>query len=95
MGMNQMGQKGRNYKKANNKKVAIGTDIISNDHNFYQALQDSSKIKLYFITDEYFKRVEKSIAKNNILPLSGTMKLHQVFSDVAEKFNVSRFKLFL
>ncbi|CAH1104259.1 unnamed protein product [Psylliodes chrysocephalus] len=57
--------------------VATGKNI-SDALQFFEALNDSSKVKLYFINDDDIDRVAEHIPKH-ILPLPGTMQLHQVF----------------
>lgn len=66
-------------KRTADQLVACGQDI-PDASKFYFALKDISKIKLHFITDEDIKIWTREIPEN-IVPLSGTMKLHQVFSE--------------
>lgn len=62
-------------KRTADQLVPRGQDI-PDASKFYFALKDISKIKLHFITDEDIKIWSREIPEN-IVPLFGTMKLHQ------------------
>lgn len=68
-------------KRTADQLVARGSDI-SDATNFYLALKDVSKVRLHLITDEDVKQSSTQIPEN-IVPLSGTMKVHQVFTEEA------------
>nr|CAI5852642.1 unnamed protein product [Callosobruchus analis] len=68
-------------KRTADQLVACARDI-SDATNFYLALKDASKVWLHLITDEDTKRSSAQIPKN-IVPLLGTMKVHQVFTKKA------------
>ena len=66
-------------KRAADAKVATGTDIVDAE-SFFHSLKDSSKIKLYLITDDDIQNVSATVPEN-IVPLQGTMQVHQIFTD--------------
>lgn len=66
-------------KRAADRKVASHCDIPDAE-TFFNTLKDSSKIQLYFVTDADIEKVEQTVPKD-IIPLRGTMQVHQVFSD--------------
>lgn len=59
--------------------VARGNDI-ADVFQFFSALQDASKIKLFMVTDEDVESVAATIP-SNIVPLKGTMQVHQMFTE--------------
>ncbi|CAH2100834.1 unnamed protein product [Euphydryas editha] len=62
--------------------IQIRSTLISNTRNFYLALKEVSKVWLHLITDEDVKQSSIQIPEN-IVPLSGIMTVHQVFTDEA------------
>lgn len=58
--------------------VARGKDI-ADVSQFYSALKDLTKIKLFIVTDEDIENVAATIP-STLLPLKGTMQVHQMFS---------------
>lgn len=58
--------------------VARGKDI-ADAFQFFSTLQDTSKIKLFMVTDEDIENVVATIP-SNIMPLKGCMQVHQMFS---------------
>ncbi|CAK1583097.1 unnamed protein product [Parnassius mnemosyne] len=66
-------------KRTADQLVARGQDI-ADASMFYSALKDISKIKMHFITDEDINIWSMEIP-DNVLPLPGTMKVHQVFTE--------------
>lgn len=67
-------------KREADKKVATGNDIID-AFGFYTILQESSKIKLFYITKENIDNVQRCIP-NDLIPLPGTKDVHQIFSRI-------------
>ncbi|CAH1636783.1 unnamed protein product [Spodoptera littoralis] len=66
-------------KRTADQKVATGFDIPDAE-TFFHTLKDSSKIQLYYITNDDIQKVEQAIP-HGLIPLRGTMQVHQVFSD--------------
>lgn len=66
-------------KRTADGKVAAGSDI-SNAEDFFYTLKELSKVRLYLVTDSDIQNVEKVLPKN-LVPLQGTMQVHQVFTD--------------
>ncbi|CAH0558569.1 unnamed protein product [Brassicogethes aeneus] len=66
-------------KRTADQLVARGTDI-SDATNFYLTLKNVSKVRLHLITNEDIEQSSKQIPEH-ILPLLGTMKVHQVFTE--------------
>lgn len=66
-------------KRTADQLVARGTDI-SDAENFYLALKDVSKVELHLIPAEDIEQSAKQIPEQ-IPPLLGTMKVHQVFTE--------------
>lgn len=60
--------------------VATGRDIVCAEQ-FYEALKDQSKIRLFLITAEEIDGIAKQLP-SNVLPLKGTLHVHQVFTKV-------------
>ncbi|CAH2008898.1 unnamed protein product [Acanthoscelides obtectus] len=69
-------------KRTADKKVATGSDI-SDSETFFHTLRNSSKVRLYLVTDNDIENVEKTVPKN-VVPLQGTMQVHQVFTDTPD-----------
>nr|CAH7721805.1 unnamed protein product [Callosobruchus chinensis] len=65
--------------------VARGKDI-SDAFQFFSTLQNASKVKLFMVTDEDIDNVAATIP-NNIVPLKGTMQVHQMFSETYKILN--------
>lgn len=68
-------------KRTADQLVARGRDI-SDATNFYFALKDVSKVRLHLITNENIEQ-SSNLIPENIVPLVGTMKVHQVFTEEA------------
>ncbi|CAH2013156.1 unnamed protein product [Acanthoscelides obtectus] len=66
-------------KQTTDRFVTIGKDI-SDASSSEQLLKDSSKVKVYLILDEDFENMAREIP-TEIVPLYGTMKLHQAFTE--------------
>lgn len=66
-------------KRTADQVVAVGKDI-SDVSSFYQLLKGSSKVKMYLILDEDFENMPREIP-TKIVPLCGTMKVHQGFPE--------------
>lgn len=66
-------------KRIADEKVAAGSDI-SNAEEFFYTLKELSKVRLYLVTDSDIQNIEKTLPKN-LVPLQGTMQVHQVFTD--------------
>ncbi|XP_063529023.1 uncharacterized protein LOC134740476 [Cydia strobilella] len=67
-------------KREADNKVATGKDI-TDAFGFYQALKESSKIKLFYIIKEKIDDVQNCIPKD-LVPLPGTKDVHQIFSRI-------------
>lgn len=63
------------------RSIARGQDI-SDASNFYLALNEKSKVQLHLIDDEQIKNCSAEIPED-ISPLLGAMKVHQVFTENA------------
>lgn len=59
--------------------VARGNDI-ADVFQFFSALQEATKIKLFMVTNEDVEKVAATIP-SNIVPLKGTMQVHQMFTE--------------
>lgn len=59
--------------------VARGKDV-ADAVQFFSALQDASKIKMFIVTDEDVEKVAATIP-SNIKALKGTMQVHQMFTE--------------
>ncbi|CAF4941167.1 unnamed protein product [Pieris macdunnoughi] len=59
--------------------VARGSDI-ADVFQFFSALKYANKIKLFMVTDADVKNVAATIP-SNIVPLKGTMQVHQMYSE--------------
>ncbi|XP_063384484.1 uncharacterized protein LOC134670614 [Cydia fagiglandana] len=66
-------------KRTADEKVAAGSDI-SDAEALYYTLKDLSKVQMYLLTESDIQIVEKALPKN-LVPLQGTMQVHQVFTD--------------
>ncbi|CAH2095385.1 unnamed protein product [Euphydryas editha] len=70
-------------KRTADEKVATGLDI-SDAETFFHILKQLSKVRLYLVTDSEIHNVEKTVPKN-LVPLQGTMQVHQVFTDIPDE----------
>lgn len=68
--------------------------FISNAEEFFYALKELSKVRLYLVTDSDIQNVEKALPKN-LVPLQITMQVHQVFTDTLGELQIQRPQLFL
>ncbi|XP_053599993.1 uncharacterized protein LOC128683137 [Plodia interpunctella] len=59
--------------------VARGNDI-ADVFQFFSALKDANKITLFMVTGEDIEKVAATIP-SNIVPLKGTMQVHQMFTE--------------
>jgi hypothetical protein len=67
-------------KRTADDMVATGMDIVNAD-DFYNALKDKSKIKLFLITEKDVESFQKHLPPN-ITTLKGTISVHQLFTTV-------------
>ncbi|XP_028175908.1 uncharacterized protein LOC114364103 [Ostrinia furnacalis] len=67
-------------KRAADNIVATGRDIVCAEQ-FYEAVKDMSKIKLFLISSQEIESIKNQLPKN-ITPLMGTLHVHQVFTTV-------------
>lgn len=79
-------------KRTADNMVATGRDIVSAEQ-FFEALKDQSKIKLFLISSEEIEIIKNNLP-TNIKPLIGTLHVHQVFTSVRNELKYRNLSCF-
>lgn len=66
--------------------VAHGHDII-NAEEAYSYLQDNTKVRTYYVSQNDINEISQMIP-SNVIPLKGTMKLHQIIYNGQDKHKI-------